>query len=110
MPEEVMRDYKLCGICKVKIYSETEMAEALSLIPTQLRHQLSCGNLMYHSHPFATDNREYEFSVSSYSTNLVLWGCLCGGGHYYQFGSYLDDTRLKAVYICSNCGHRKYDL
>lgn len=110
MPEEVLLDYKLSGRQTVTVYSEAEMADALGLTCVQLRHELSSGNLVYHAHPSATDNREYEFSAESYNTNLVLWACLCGGGHYYEFDGYLDYTQSKTVYDCTNCGHRKYYL
>ena len=106
--EEIMRlpqEYKLTGRKTGLIYSEQEMADALGLTQAQLRHELVSGNLSYHAHPSAIENREYQFLSDTYESNLKEWECIQSGGHYYSWSWYAEYRKL----ICTDCGKERYD-
>ena len=87
------------------------MANALQLSKAELRKAIESGKygLSYHSHPSSTYNKEYEFLLSSFADNILIWKCIKSGGHYLVFEKYYDSEEKKAVYRCKNCTYRKYD-
>lgn len=107
MPRMVYRNYELTGPAVVKIYSQSEMAQALGLTETRLIGALGQGiGLCYHAHPDATGG-EYEFNEEAYDKNVRVWTCYRGGGHDYRPDPEYDYLPNGAS-TCAKCGHTNY--
>lgn len=108
MPEAITQDYFFGGWKTVLIYSEQEMAGALSISVKDLRKAIKRGELCYHAHPSSNAVREYQFNQSAFDNNVRWWNCMKHGGHHFQHNRFYDREQGKAVLKCS-CGKEKYD-
>jgi hypothetical protein len=107
MPELKTSYYVLTGPATVLIYTEQEMAQALSISVSELHHAIERGFLSYHAHPQAT-GEGYWFNESSYTGNISRYQCLVSGGHFWRWDHFYDKQLAKSVYVCP-CGAEKFD-
>lgn len=105
MPIKKIWNYQWVGPAEVELYTEDEMAEAMSVTTEELLSLLSQGGhyLTCHAHPLSNKERKYYFTQPSFENNISVWSC--PGHEFVVEKEYLGLKHSR----CKYCPADKYD-